>query len=186
MSYSAYIYFFFHLIEYPTIAKLCSYDSISSYKNESSRIYRYINTINIIFVSFWFTIQVFHSGTQWWRFRISRETIRIGLFGQKQGGEGGRGRERKRKRRKGGGGGKRWNCQECGTIHVAFSTIEYRDPTFWPGFKATLWRKSPTSPTATAIIIRRRIAFVIRDCRSEESSKNSADILQRFSFFYIM
>lgn len=28
--------------------------------------------------------------------------------------------------------------------------------------------------------------FVIRDCRSEQSSKNSADILQRFSFFYIM
>lgn len=50
MSYSAYIFFFFHLIEYPTIAKLYSYDSISSYKNESSRIYRYINTINIILV----------------------------------------------------------------------------------------------------------------------------------------
>lgn len=97
MSYSAYIFFFFHLIEYPTIAKLYSYDSISSYKNESSRIYRYINTINIIFVSFWFTIQVFHSGTQWWRFRISREMIRIGLFGQKQGGEEG-GRERKRRK----------------------------------------------------------------------------------------
>lgn len=113
-------------------------------------------------------------------------SVVLGLFGQKQGGEEG-GRKRERKRRKGGGGGKRWNCQECGTIHVAFSTIEYRDPTFWPGFKATLWRKSSTSPTtATAIIIRRRIAFVIRDCRSEESSKNSADILQRFSFFYIM
>lgn len=75
--------------------------SRTRYENESSQSYRYINIINNF--RFFGLPLVFHSGHNG-VFRISRKTIRIGrlgLFGQKQGGEeawGGR---------EEGGGGKR-------------------------------------------------------------------------------